>query len=71
MNTRLSPVLNIKRRSLQGFALAMSVYLVARCAWDWKKLSHSDHPVEDFGGIVLQGLVATVMIFYFRRSRSN
>jgi len=57
----------IKLASLRTFALCLLAYSVARGAWDWKKLSHSQHPAIDFFGIMFQGIVATVCSFVYSR----
>ena len=33
---------------------------------DWKKLAHSGHLGADLAGIVFEGLVATLVLFYLR-----
>jgi hypothetical protein len=47
-------------------AMSLLAYLVGRCAWDWKKLAHSGHLGADLAGIIFEGLVATLVLFYLR-----
>jgi len=60
-------MMKVTLASFRIFVLSLLAYLVARCAWDWKKLSHSQHPASDFWGILFQGIIATVCFYFSRR----